>query len=33
LEGSKEKRTLSKFLRGEAEVGYYEGERVAVRMR
>lgn len=24
--GPKEKRTLSKFLRGDAEVGYYEGE-------
>ncbi len=25
--GPKEKRTLSKFLRGDAEVGYYEGEK------
>ncbi len=24
--GPKEKRTLSKFLRSDAEVGYYEGE-------
>jgi uncharacterized cupin superfamily protein len=24
--GPKEKRTFSKFLRGDAEVGYYEGE-------
>jgi hypothetical protein len=24
--GPKEKRTLSKFLRGDAEVDYYEGE-------
>ncbi len=24
--GPKEKRTLSKFLRGDAEVGYYDGE-------
>ena len=25
-DGPKEKRTLSKFLRSDAEVGYYEGE-------
>jgi hypothetical protein len=24
--GPKEKRTLSKFLRSDAEIGYYEGE-------
>jgi hypothetical protein len=24
--GPKEKRTLSKFLRGDVEVGYYDGE-------
>jgi hypothetical protein len=24
--GPKEERTLSKFLRGDAEVGYYDGE-------